>query len=109
MLSDSQRTSQKQQLLFESRDALGQASLPQTAREVAGQILEDRERLIRSNGSAEPKFQLNPGRPVSGKSAHTPAREVPDRLITRRRDDLYEARVKAARARLDSSQPLLAF
>src|SRR4051812_43531954 len=100
--------SRNQPLLF--GDDLAETVLPSPSNdgEVAGRILEDRERRLRSNGTAEAGFELSPG--TSG-PAKRPAREVPDRCVTtlpRRRDELYEARVKATRARLDS-RPLLAF
>src|SRR4051812_29731284 len=109
MLFESQ-SRPKQQLLFEPPETLPGRSLPATSREVdgqvAGRIIEDRERLIRSNGSVEPKFQLNAGKPTSGRASRPFASEVPDRLTTTVKAS-YEARVKAARAKL-GSQPLLA-
>src|SRR3954471_275396 len=106
--SQSRPNSRNQPLLF--GDDLAEAVLPSPSKdgEVAGRILEDRERCLRSNGTAEARFELSSG--TSG-PAKRPAREVPDRCtvtLPRRRDELYEARVKATRARLDS-RPLLAF
>src|SRR4051794_36084260 len=106
--SQSRPNSRNQPLLF--GDDLAGTVLPSPSNdgEVAGRILEDRERRLRSNGTAETTFELSSGTSVSEKR---PAREVPDRCtvtLPRRRDELYEARVKATRARLDS-RPLLAF
>src|SRR3954469_17236368 len=107
--SPSRPNSRNPPLLF--GDDPAETGLPNPAKdgEVAGRILEDRERRLRSNGTAETTFELSSG--TSGPAKH-PAREVPDRCVTtlpRRRDELYyEARVKATRARLDS-RPLLAF
>src|SRR4051812_5796736 len=106
--SPSRPNPRNQPLLF--GDDLAETVLPSPSNdgEVAGRILEDRERRLRSNGTAEAGFELSSG--TSG-PAKRPARELPDRCVTtfpRRRDELYEARVKATRARLDS-RPLLAF
>src|SRR3954462_7302593 len=106
--SPSRPNPRNQPLLF--GDDLVEAVLPSPSNdgEVAGRILEDRERRLRSNGTAETRFELSSG--TSG-PAKRPPQEVPDRCVTtlpRRRDELYEARVKATRARLDS-RPLLAF
>src|SRR4051794_13598752 len=106
--SQSRPNPRNQPLLF--GDDLVEAVLPSPANdgEVAGRILEDRERRLRSDGTAETAFELRSG---TAGPAKRPAREVPDRCVTtlpRRRDELYEARVKATRARLDS-RPLLAF
>src|SRR4051812_23730850 len=104
--SPSRPSSRNQPLLF--GDDLAETVLPGPSNdgEVADRILEDRERRLRSNGTAETTFELSSG--TSG-PAKRPAREVPDRCtatLPRRRDELYEARVKATRARLDS-RPLL--
>src|SRR4051812_6783470 len=106
--SPSRPNPRNQPLLF--GDDLAETVLPSPSNdgEVAGRILEDRERRLRSNGTAETRFELSSG--TSG-PAKRPPQEVPDRCVTtlpRRRDELYEARVKATRARLDS-RPLLAF
>src|SRR4051794_10501833 len=106
--SQSRPNSRNQPLLF--GDDLAETVLPSPSNdgEVADRILEDRERRLRSNGTAETTFELSSG--TSG-PAKRPVREVPDRCtvtLPRRRDELYEARVKATRARLDS-RPLLAF
>src|SRR3954451_6862752 len=106
--SQSRPNSRNQPLLF--GDDLAETVLPSPSNdgEVAGRILEDRERRLRSNGAAEARFELSSG---TSSPAKRPVREAPDRCMTtlpRRRDELYEARVKAIRARLDS-RPLLAF
>src|SRR3954466_7751229 len=106
--SPSRPNPRNQPLLF--GDDLAETVLPNPANdgEVAGRILEDRERRLRSDGTAETAFELRSG---TAGPAKRPAREVPDRCtvtLPRRRDELYEARVKATRARLDS-RPLLAF
>src|SRR3954451_15157631 len=106
--SQSRPNSRNQPLLL--GDDLAETVLPSPSNdgEVADRILEDRERRLRSNGTAETRFELSSG--TSG-PAKRPIREVPDRCtvtLPRRRDELYEARVKATRARLDS-RPLLAF
>src|SRR3954471_22374672 len=107
--SQSRPNSRNQPLLF--GDDLAETVLPSPSNdgEVAGRILEDRERRLRSNGTAETRFELRSG--TSGPDRCPPTREVPDRCLKtlpRRREELYEARVKATRARLDS-RPLLAF
>src|SRR4051794_17889036 len=106
--SQSRPNSRNQPLLF--GDDLAGTVLPSPSNdgEVAGRILEDRERRLRSNGTAETGFELSSG---TSSPAKRPVREAPDRCtvtLPRRRDELYEARVKATRARLDS-RPLLAF
>src|SRR4051812_22671695 len=102
------RPNPRQQLLF--TDALAATDLPDGSLdgEVAGLILADRERLLRQAGTG-PRFELRSG--TAGPERCPPTREVPDRCLKtlpRRREELYEARVKATRARLDS-RPLLAF
>src|SRR4051794_25210568 len=101
----------RQQLLFEPSDQLPGATLPVTSNgddvRVADQIIEDRERLIRESGTAEPRFQLGAARSSLERAARSSSREVPDRLTVTLKAS-YEARIKAARARLDS-RPLLAF
>src|SRR5262245_59991640 len=94
MLSRLSAPDRNQLLLFQTSEPLSGATLPATSGEVAGRIIEDRERVLRSSGAA--------------------TRERPDQLVVpRRRGDsttaAYEARVKAARARLDGSTPLFAF
>src|SRR3954454_7621662 len=105
--SPSRPNSRNQPLLF--GDDLAETVLPNPSNdgEVAGRILEDRERRLRSNGTAEARFELSSG---TSSPAKRPVREAPDRCMTtlpRRRDELYEARGKATRGRLDS-RPLLA-
>src|SRR4051794_24430134 len=85
--SQSRPNPRNQPLLF--GDDLAETVLPGPSDdgEVAGRILEDRERRLRSNGTAEAGFELSSG--TSG-PAKRPAREVPDQCVTtlpRRRDE----------------------